>query len=329
MINWGIVGLGNMGEKFAQSIQNVENSKLISIASRSKIKLNKFGNTFNIDNKNRYSDYLDLISSKNIDAVYISTLNNSHLELIEICANNNKKILCEKPITINFKQVKKVEKILKEFKGFFHEAIAYRSHPQTTEILRLLKSGEIGNIEKIESTFGFKVRKVNKSSRLFNKDFGGGAILDLGCYPISFFYLFCDNDKELEYISSKGSYATTGVDNYAEIDFLIKSKLKAKAKVSLKENYQNSCRIYGDEGMMNIPSPWLPEKKSYIEIFKGKSYYKKFTVSSKDIYANQLEKVSNSFNNMNGEHNKLLIDIDDSVKIMKTIDNWSNKISQS
>ena len=89
MINWGIVGLGNMGEKFAQSIQNVENSKLISIASRSKIKLNKFGNTFNIDNKNRYSDYLDLISSKNIDAVYISTLNNSHLELIEICANRS------------------------------------------------------------------------------------------------------------------------------------------------------------------------------------------------------------------------------------------------
>ena len=77
---------------------------------------------------------------------------------------------------------------------------------------------------------------------------------------------------------------------------------------------------------MNIPSPWLPNNKSYIEIFKGKSYYKKFIMSAKDVYANQIENVSNSFNNIKNEKNNLLINIDDSVKIMKVIDNWSNKI---
>lgn len=326
MINWGVIGLGNMGNMFARSIQYAENSKLISIASKSSNKLQKFGNTFNIGEKNKFSDYNELISSKKIDAIYISTLNNSHLDLINTCARNNKNILCEKPITINFEQACKAQKIIKESDILFHEAIAYRSHPQTLEMLRLLKSGAIGNIKKIESTFGFKVRKVKKSSRLFNKEMGGGAILDLGCYPISFFFLFCNKDNKLEYNSSKGSFAVTDVDDEAEINFSIGSKIKAIAKVSLKQNYENSCKIYGDQGIMNIPSPWLPNNKSYIEIFKGKSYYKKFIMSAKDVYANQIENVSNSFNNIKNEKNNLLINIDDSVKIMKVIDNWSNKI---
>ena len=107
---------------------------------------------------------------------------------------------------------------------------------------------------------------------------------------------------------------------------MIGSKIKAIAKVSLKQNYENSCKIYGDKGIMNIPSPWLPVNKSYIEIFKGRSYYKKFITSAKDVYVNQIENVSNSFNHIKSEKNNLLIKIDDSVKIMKVLDKWSNKI---
>ena len=82
MINWGIVGLGRMGNVFAHSINEVENSKIEGIASKSNYKLNAFAKNFNLKSKNKFTNYEDLIKSDTIDAVYISTLNNTHIELI-------------------------------------------------------------------------------------------------------------------------------------------------------------------------------------------------------------------------------------------------------
>ena len=80
-------------------------------------------------------------------------------------------------------EVKELYNLFKNSKSDLVEAIAYRSHPQTFYLLDLLKDNEIGEVKKIESNFGFKVRKIKKESRLFNKELGGGSILDLGCYP--------------------------------------------------------------------------------------------------------------------------------------------------
>ena len=104
MIKWGIVGLGNMAGIFANAIKEVENSKLISVASKSSNKLNTFQKNFEIKKENKFTNYKDLINSKEIDAVYIATLNNTHVDLILDCAKNNKKILCEKPIGLDLDQ---------------------------------------------------------------------------------------------------------------------------------------------------------------------------------------------------------------------------------
>jgi len=326
MINWGIIGLGNMANKFAQAIREVNNAKLVSIASKSISKLNQFGDTFKIDLANRHNNYNTLINSKKIDAIYISTLNNTHSELILSCAENKKKILCEKPMAINYFESNKIYEYSKKVEIQFNEAIAYRSHPQTYQIMKLVNEGEIGNISLIESSFGFKIKNIKTDSRLFNKKLGGGAILDLGCYPISFFNLFCNNN-EIKFIDSKGSFAKTGVDDHAEINLLIGENIKANGKVSLKENYNNSCIIHGDNGRIIIPSPWLPEKKSYIEIFKKNTTYKKFTNTNKSIYAHQIENISSEFKNIDNENNKFLVNISESNKIMKIISNWSNSLA--
>ena len=131
MIKWGIVGLGNMANVFANAINEVDNSELSSIASRSNHKLNTFQKSFNIKEKNKFNDYKDLIDSKEIDAVYIATLNNTHVDLILECAKNNKKILCEKPIGLNLDQASYAQESIKKNNILFYEAIAYRSHLQT------------------------------------------------------------------------------------------------------------------------------------------------------------------------------------------------------
>ena len=328
MIKWGIIGLGNMANHFATAIKKIDNAKLVSIASKSKIKLNKFSKNYNISKDFIFNNYKELIESKSIDSIYISTLNNTHNNLILECIKNNKNILCEKPMGLNSEEASAVYEKLKQSDVLFYEGIAYRSHPQTIELLKLIQENEIGKIKRIESSFGFKVRKINKKSRLFNSELGGGAILDLGCYPISFFQLFFNKNEKLRLINVKGSLATTGVDDYAKIDFLSEQNIELNAKISLRENLENNCKIYGTDGIIIVPSPWLPSKKSYLEIIKDNSYYKKFINTDKNVYTIQIENVSNKFNKIENEKNKLLVDINSSVHIMKTLDLWRKKINK-
>ena len=321
MIRWGIVGLGHMANVFANAVCEVKNSELIGIASRSNYKLKIFEKNYKIKPENIFNNYIDLIKSKNIDAVYISTLNNTHVDLILDCAQNNKKILCEKPIGLNLEQANLALKIINKNNVYFYEAIAYRAHPQTKNLIELVESGEIGEIYKIESSFGFKVKRIKKDSRLYNKDLGGGAILDVGCYPISFFNLFCKKNEHLTLIKSSGTFSYTGVVDESEAEILIGKNINAICKISFKENLDNSCKIYGKKGSIKIPSPWLPAQKSYIEIENKDSYYKKFTISEKSVYAKQIETVANLFSNK-VPIDKKIVNINESIEIMKILDNW-------
>ena len=179
MINWGVLGLGQMGMRFVNSIEDTSNAKLLNIASKS-------GKTFkNYEN----ISYDNLVKNRDIDAIYISTLNNTHVDLIRECIQENKKILCEKPVSLSLKSLIEIDKLIKMKKIQFYEAIAYYSHPQTKELINLINNDEIGEIQSVESNFGFKA-KYKPNSRLFDKSLGGGSIFDLGCYPLSFFMLF-------------------------------------------------------------------------------------------------------------------------------------------
>ncbi len=311
MINWGILGLGRMGSTFANAINETSNSKLIDIASKS-------GKTFD---KFKIKSYEDLINNKDIDAVYISTLNNTHKDLIKSLSDKNKKILCEKPVSMNLKDMFEVEKIILEKKIQFYEAIAYYSHPQTIELLNLIENDEIGEIKTIESSFGFKA-KFRPSSRIYNKELGGGSILDLGCYPISFFMLFAETIDQISLNDKKLSYAKSGVDDEATATLEYNNKLEGKIKVSIKSNLENRCIIHGSKGSIKVNSPWLPNKETVIEISNKNHFYIKQIKSNLSVYANQIENVSRSFINKNSKNN--LFSIEKSSINMRLINNWMN-----
>ena len=114
MIRWGIIGLGNMGNRFAEAAKEIKDVKINAIASLNKIKLHTFGKKFNIPSENYFSNYDQLIESNLIDAIYIATLNNTHLDLIKKCAKFKKHILCEKPATINENDLDDIKKIISD-----------------------------------------------------------------------------------------------------------------------------------------------------------------------------------------------------------------------
>ena len=309
MINWGIIGFGRMGFTFAQAIQETSNSKLIGIASKS-------GNTFKgFDNKS----YEEIINDKKIDAIYISTLNNTHLELIKEIIKTKKKVLCEKPVSISLEELLEIQKIIIDKKIHFYEAIAYYPHQQTIDLVNLIENDEIGEIQSIESNFGYKA-KFKPSSRIFDKSLGGGSIFDLGCYPISFIMLFAKDPKKLSIKSKNLNYAKSGVDDDAKAQLIYDNKFEAKIHVSIKNDLNNICIIRGSKGNIKIIKPWDPGINSIIEVTNKKHFYAKSIKSKLSVYANQIERVSESFIDHSKKLN--LFDIEKSLINMKLMSNW-------
>jgi len=325
MIKWGVIGLGNMGQKFANSIKETDNAKLIAVSSLNSEKLKIFKNNFQIDKKLVFNNYNDLVKCDEIDAVYIATLNNTHLDLIKLCAENKKNILCEKPMSLNIEEAKIAANHIKKFNVMFYEAVAYTSHAQTKTFIDLMNENNIGKILSIHATFGFKVKKINPKSRIFNKSLGGGAILDIGCYPFSFLNLICKNNENIEFKSVKGSFAITGVDDSAEANLIIGNNIRSNIKVSFKENLDNKTIINGESGSLILSNPWLPEIKSFVQVNHKHSSYKKFITSDKSVFGNQIQNVSAKIQDKKMNDN-FLVNIQDSLKIMNNLTIWSNLI---
>tara|TARA_B110001452_G_scaffold260014_1_gene257066 strand:+ start:817 stop:1797 length:981 start_codon:yes stop_codon:yes gene_type:complete len=325
MIKWGLIGAGKMGRVFAESIKDVNNAKLIAVASLNNKTLELFGNDFKINENLRFNDYQAICENSEIDAIYISTLNNTHLNLIKMCAQGKKNILCEKPFCLNLNEAVDAAKVIKENNIKFFEAIAYISHPQTNGLMNLISTNEIGEIKSIESSYGFKV-KIRPESRLFNKKLGGGAILDVGCYPLSFVSLFKDKKNQIEFKDIKGVICETNVDTAASAQLLINNKIICKIKVSLSEYFSNDSIIYGTKGKIVIRNPWSPKQKTFLEIFNNERSYKKFIDSDLTLYANQIENISNEF--LGKDNDTLnLFDISKALENMKHLDHWRKNIN--
>ena len=326
MVNWGIIGLGNMGQNFASAISETNNSNLFGVASLDKNKIKNFINKFNYKNINTYNNYEDIIKDKSINAIYIATVNNTHFDLIKKCSENNKNILCEKPITLNHSELIEITDYISKNNVIIYEGFAYRSHPQT-KIIHEIFNNELGEVINIQSNFGFKVSKVKPESRLFNKKLGGGAILDIGCYPLSLLNFFYKDNNQYKFLNTYGSFTQTDVEDYAEAEIEIDNKVKCEIKVSFKENYKNKTIIEGKKGKLIINEPWLPGNKTALEISQGSSYYKKLVNSNLSLYANQIEMVSDNFEK-NRKDDKFLVNINDSLSIMKNLSIWSELIKK-
>lgn len=333
MIKWGILGLGKMAQKFAEAIQEVENAELVSIASLSEKKNELFGKKFNINEELRFNTYEGLINCKEIDAIYISTLNNTHANLIIKSADAGKNILCEKPMAITYEEASLVFKKLETTKVFFLEAIAYRSHPQIKELMKLISDDTIGTIEKIESSFGFSVNNFLKffpKHRLFNKNMGGGSILDVGCYPVSFGLMIAkilkeESSSKYKLTNCRGKINFRGTDDEAYTKIEFENLFDLEANVSIKNQFENSSIIFGSKGKLKLSS-WLPNKISFIEVSNKKNNYRKEIISKYSTYANTIKYASESIEKKKFECDFPNMTWHDSKVNIKILTEWKNSI---
>jgi len=182
-IRWGILGTGSIATNFTTALKSLDDCVVGAVASRSLNRAEKFAKDFRIEKA--YEGYEALIKAPDIDVVYIGLPHTEHKEMAKLCLENRKAVLCEKPITINSKDTAELIEIAAENKVFLMEAMWTKFLPATQRVKKWIDEGRIGKVLNIKASFGFH-NEFDINSRLFNPELGGGALLDVGIYPVNY-----------------------------------------------------------------------------------------------------------------------------------------------
>lgn len=182
-INWGFIGTGNIASCLAPAVKKTEGAALYACAARTIDKAKSFAEKWDIPVA--YGSYDELLADKKIDVIYIATPHMNHAELSIKAMKAGKAVLCEKPAAVNAAQLREVLEVSKQTGMFFMEALWTRIQPAYLETMRMIKSGEIGTVQAVYADFCSNIPYA-PGSRLYEPDLAGGALLDMGIYPLMY-----------------------------------------------------------------------------------------------------------------------------------------------
>lgn len=246
-IRWGIVGAGGIARRFAEACNNTEGASLQAIASRSKEKAEGFAREFGIPHS--FGSYEEMAAFDGIDAAYIATPHATHGPFAILFMNHGKAVLSEKPITVNCRELQKMIDCAKRNKVFLMEAMWARLTPGTIKILEIVNSGALGKIKGVQAAFCYDMSD-DLGHHAFNPVYGGGSLLDVGCYCLSFASWLMDSP--VEDIAAQAELGVTGVDVHCCVLIKYESGAIASLTSAMLLRKPGEGYIFGDKGYIKM-----------------------------------------------------------------------------
>ena len=333
-LKWGILATGNIAKTFANGVKHSKTGKLVAVGSRTSEGAEAFGKAMGIPKAKRHGSYEALLADKDVQAVYIATPHPLHAEWAIKAAEAGKHVLCEKPMGMNAAEAMAMFEAAHKHDVFMMEAFMYRCHPQISEAVKLVKSGAIGEVRFIQMAFGFGAQR-NEGTRLLANNLGGGGILDVGCYPVSLARLMAgaaigkDFDDPIEVKGSGQLNKNTGTDEWAAATLKFSSGIVAQVSTSVLVNQDNSARIYGSEGWIHLPDPWVPSRDGAATHFilnkNGKAKKIKITPDV-PLYGLEADAVAEAISKNSQQATPHAMTWDDTLGNLRTLDAWRNSI---
>ena len=308
---WGIIGCGKIAGQFAESLKVLSDAVLYAAASRSGKKARDFCKKYHV--RKWYDSYEKLAEDPEIDAVYIATPHNLHLENSRLCIQNGKAVLCEKPLTVNENEAKMLIEAARKAKTFLMEAFWTRFLPSTVKLNQLLENGIIGKVRLLQADFGYNM-PFDANHRSYNPELAGGALLDVGIYPINFAQMIFKDDPDVIKASFIG--AETGVDEQSAYIFTYPDGSLAVMNAAVNVETQHNAWIYGTEGYIHMPEFFHAKK---IHVSRTDGYQETFDVPFESTgYSYEALEVMQCMNNDQLESK--IMPLSESLKIMHLMD---------
>ena len=311
-IQWGIIGLGSIANKFATDLASVEDSQLVAVASRSQQKADKFA--FKYNSKKAYDSYEKLVKDSQVDAVYIATPHRFHKEHTLLCLRHKKAVLCEKPFAMNLQDVTEMVEVAKEHNVLLMEALWTFFLPHFNYVIDVVKSQKFGKLKSLEADFGF-FHPYNIEHRLFNKQLGGGSLLDIGIYPI---FVALSSLGKPKSIAAAATFFDNGADSSCSLIFDY-GITKAYLKSSLLEETPTEAIFTFEDAVVKLNTRF--HESPIVTIYKDEKEeildfnYKTFGYSFEAAHFSQLIREGKKESNiMTFEFSKKLISTMDEVR---------------
>lgn len=310
-INWGIIATGHIASRFARDFLLLRNAKLLAVGSRKLSRARAFALNHNIPEY--YGSYQSLVNNKDIDAVYIATPHSLHRDNTVLALKAGKSVLCEKPFAINAKEALDMIKLARKKNLFLMEAMWARFNPALVKLREILAKRLIGDILHLRADFGFYA-KYKRNHRLFNPDLGGGALLDVGVYPVSLSSMVFGTPVN---VKSTAVFGKTGIDKQNSIILVHPKNKIAQLSSAIRLDTDREAFIAGTKGSIKLDASWHRSLKITVMTKKRNDKVYEFGEKSNGLH-NETLHVMNCIRSGKTESN--IMSLNESLSIMKTLD---------
>lgn len=260
-LRWGILTTGMIARKFAADLRGSRLGVLTAVGARRLADAEHFAREFGATRA--YGSYQSVLADPEIDAVYVATPHPMHEEWVVRAAHAGKHILCEKPLALDHAGASRMVEAARQAGVLLMEAFMYRCHPQTALLARLVRTGAIGKVRLIRATFNIQ-REFDPEHRIFKRELGGGAILDLGCYPVSWSRLIAGAAlglpvaEPLEFHGCGHLHPVAQTDDYATAVAKFPGGIVAELACGTTVTHEIHAQIHGSNGWIEVPMPFFP-----------------------------------------------------------------------
>ncbi len=287
-INWGIYGPGGIANRFADAMQVVPDASITRVAGRTPAKARDFAQRHGVEKA--LPDLETLVADPDIHAVYIATTHNAHCQAACACLAAGKAVLCEKPLAMNTREVQQIIATAEQNQCFMMEALWTRFLPAWQRVRALLAEHAIGTPKMVHANFGV-VGSFDPEGRMLNKALAGGALLDLGVYPVAMAQMILPGP--VMSIQAAGELGPTGVDVRTAMTLEFANGALAQLSAALGTRTDNSLTIAGDKGQIRVLEPfwgaqtieWTPD---------GKARHREEYPHRKNGFEEEIEEVNNA-----------------------------------
>lgn len=259
-VRWGLLGTARINRRLIPAMRTAARSTVAAVASRDQARADAYAREWDIPVA--VGGYQALLSRDDIDAVYIPLPNSLHVEWTLAALDSGKAVLCEKPLALSPDDVDRVAEAARRTGRHAAEAFMYRHEPLTEAVVRLVRDGAVGALRHIESGFTYNQSRAN-DVRL-DGSLGGGALLDVGCYPVSYACLLVGRD--ITRAAGLAHYNGGGVDEAFTGALEFPGGRTASVHASFRAAFRTWLEITGSEGWMRVPNPFKPGPREIIEI---------------------------------------------------------------
>lgn len=262
-IRLGILGAGRIVARVMADMHRLEHVEITAIAARDLARAQEAAASYRIPHA--YGSYLELAQSPEVDLVYIATPHPFHAEQAMLMMCHGKHVICEKPMAVNDREVQQMIDCARANGVFLMEAMWTRFLPCVQELVRLIREGVIGEVRNIFGEFSWYCGNPDPADRLFDPALAGGALLDLGVYPLMLSMQLLGNEPET--VQSLCRKAQTGVDMHTSVQMQFPGGAVAQFFCGMDARGNDYMQIFGTKGYILLPACWHP--KAFTLCLKG------------------------------------------------------------